>query len=334
MTVSRVINNHIGVRELTRQKVVRSINALNYAPNPAAQSLAGGDEMRIGLLYSNPSSSYLSEVLVGCLAEASRSNMDLTVEQFDDAIKLDELVDRLRRGGVNGIILPPPLCDSPKILAAFQAVDLPTVLMATGTGPTGTAAVSVDDFRAAYEMATHIVGLGHTRIGFVRGNPNQRASELRFKGYVAALEAAGIVPESMLVAQGYFTYRSGLDAAEQILDLTNRPTAIFASNDDMAAAAVAVANRRGLDVPGDLTVCGFDDTLLATTIWPELTTIRQPISDMSRTAVNLMARQLRGGTAFAGQDGTQGTHVQLDHFLIRRQSDAAPRRRPRHRDGS
>jgi LacI family transcriptional regulator len=121
-----------------------------------------------------------------------------------------------------------------------------------------------------------------------------------------------------------FSYRSGLDAAEQLLDLAVPPTAIFSSNDDMAAATVAVAHRRGLDVPGDLTVCGFDDTTLSTAIWPELTTIHQPIADMARAAVELLVGTIRRQR---GSDGIVSQRV-LDFTLIRRQSDAAPRHRP------
>jgi LacI family transcriptional regulator len=102
------------------------------------------------------------------------------------------------------------------------------------------------------------------------------------------------------------------------------PTAIFASNDDMAAAAVAIAHRRGLDVPRDLTVCGFDDTALATTIWPELTTIRQPIVEMSRTALELLLREIKDRKN--GRNGA-AQHLVLDFDLIRRQSDAPPRER-------
>jgi LacI family transcriptional regulator len=122
-----------------------------------------------------------------------------------------------------------------------------------------------------------------------------------------------------------FTYRSGLDTAEHLLALEERPTAIFASNDDMAAAAVAVAHRLGLDVPGDLTVTGFDDTALATTIWPELTTVRQPIAEMAREAVRSLVRRVR---AMREGDDAQPEHVGMAFELVRRQSDAAPRIRP------
>ncbi|MDX3900819.1 MAG: LacI family DNA-binding transcriptional regulator [Sphingobium sp.] len=328
MTVSRVINGEQIVRAATREKVQKSIAALNYAPSAAARSLAGGEETRIGLLYSNPSSSYLSEFLMGSLDQASRSNVHLVVEKFGDDMAVPTVVAHLQRGRIDGIILPPPLCDSQEMLDALAAADIPAVAVATGRAPSDMLAVSIDDLHAAYEMTRHLIALGHQRIGFIRGNPNLSASDRRFEGYRAALAEAGLPDDPALAVQGYFTYRSGLDAAEAILDLDTPPTAIFASNDDMAAATVAVAHRRGLDVPGDLTVCGFDDTPLATTIWPELTTIHQPISDMSRAAVDLLVRELRGRTAKAGSDAA-ASHLVLDYQLVRRQSDAAPRRRPR-----
>ena len=122
-----------------------------------------------------------------------------------------------------------------------------------------------------------------------------------------------------LIVDGLFTYRSGLDAADTLLALKTPPTAIFAANDDMAAAAVATAHKRGLDVPGDLTVCGFDDTALATTIWPELTTIRQPVFEMSRKAIALLIQDIRHRNA--GAPLVADPHVVAAHELIRRQSD-------------
>jgi len=129
-------------------------------------------------------------------------------------------------------------------------------------------------------MTAYLLELGHTRIAFIKGHPNQTASARRFEGYQAAMQEAGIPPDQNLIQQGYFTYRSGLEATEKLLARKKPATAIFASNDDMAAAAISVAHRRGLDVPRDLSVVGFDDTPTATTVWPELTTIRQPIAAM------------------------------------------------------
>ena len=328
MTVSRVINGEDKVRPATRDAVDIAIAELNYAPNPAAQSLAGANQIRIGLLYSNPSAAYLSEFLVGCLDQASRGSVQLVVEKCEPDDHEADIARRLIASGIDGLILPPPLCDNQAVLAALADSGTPAVAVATGRPAEGVSAVSIDDHRAAFDMTRHIASLGHERIGFIGGNANQTASARRLDGYRDALVVSGLPADDALIVPGLFTYRSGLDGAERLLDLDDPPSAIFASNDDMAAATVAVAHRRGLDVPGDLTVCGFDDTALATTIWPELTTIHQPITDMSRTAIDMLldeVRRRRNGEA------PRYRAVLLDFTMIRRQSDAAPRRRPTHR---
>src|SRR6186713_532198 len=319
MTVSRVINGESNVREETRERVEAAIKALDYSPSSAARTLAGGEEIRIGLLHSNPSFNYLSQLLVGSLDQASRLNVQLIVEKCDDEAEEQSAVDHLIRARLDGIVLTPPLSESLPVLEAIQKRNIPVVAVATGRAPDWALSVSIDDHAAAYEMTRHLLTLGHTRIGFIKGNPRQTASDERLQGYRDALSDAGIADTPELLVQGLFTYRSGLDAAEKLIDLPNPPSAIFASNDDMAAATVAIAHRRGLDVPGDLTVCGFDDTALATTIWPELTTIRQPIAEMSRAAVDLLVDEIRRRRA-----GEKDRHQQmlLDFTLVRRQSDA------------
>lgn len=325
MTVSRVINHETNVRDETRQRVEAAIAALNYRPSAAARTLAGGDEVRIGLLYSNPSFAYLSELLVGSLDQASRNNVQIVVEKCDDEGSEASAIEHLLRGRIDGLVLPPPLGDSPTILAALSDCDIPVVALSTGHAPDWAMSVSIDDRQAAYDMTCHLGMLGHSRIGFITGNRNLTASGERLEGYRAALADLKLADAPELIAEGLFTYRSGLDAADQLLELTDPPSAIFASNDDMAAAAVAIAHRRGLDVPGDLTVCGFDDTALATTIWPELTTIRQPVTDMSRMAIDLLVREIK---LRKGGESAPGQHMLAGYELIRRQSDAAPRRRP------
>ncbi|AHE52008.1 LacI family DNA-binding transcriptional regulator [Sphingomonas sanxanigenens] len=326
MTVSRVINAEGNVREETKRRVEEAIAALNYAPSVAARTLAGGEEIRIGLLHSNPSFAYLSAFLVGSLDQASRANVQLVVEKCDEDGSEAAAIEHLLRGRIDGIVLPPPLSDSPPVLAALEGRGIPVVAVATGRAPDWALSVSIDDRQAAYDMTCHLARLGHVRIGFITGNPNQTASAERLDGYRAALADMQLPDAPELVVEGLFTYRSGLDAADQLLDVKQPPSAIFASNDDMAAATVAIAHRRGLDVPSDLTVCGFDDTALATTIWPELTTIRQPVIEMSRTAVDLLVREIRMRKAPAGR--VSHPHVIAEYELIRRQSDAAPRRRP------
>jgi LacI family transcriptional regulator len=320
MTISRVINGEKNVRASTRALVDAAIRELNYAPNPAARSLAGADLIRIGLLYSNPSAAYLSEFLVGSLDQCSRLNVQLVVEKCDEGGEAAAAA-KLAAMGLDGVILPPPICDSAAVVKTLADANTPAVAVATGRPMAGVAAVRIDDRNAALAMTRHLLALGHRRIGFIAGHPNQTASAQRRDGYLAALAEAGVEPDETLMAQGYFTYRSGLDAAERLLAATAPPTAIFASNDDMAAATVAAAHRRGLDVPRDLTVCGFDDSALATTIWPELTTIRQPIADMSREAVTVLVEEIRSRRSGEAPKQRQAL---LDFDLIRRQSDAPP----------
>jgi LacI family transcriptional regulator len=325
MTVSRVINGAGNVKASTLAAVDAAIAKLNYAPNPAARSLAGAQPVRIGLLYSNPSAAYLSEFLVGVLEQASFSHVQLVVEKCVEGIDEVRVARNLISDGIDGILLPPPLCDSLAVIDLLQDNGIPCVVVASGKPSKAVSAVGIDDFAAAHEMTLHLLSLGHTRVGFITGNPDQTASALRHEGYLAALRERGIKVDAELVGQGLFTYRSGLDAAERLLRLENPPTAIFASNDDMAAATVAVAHSHGLAVPSDLTVCGFDDTAMATTIWPELTTVRQPICDMSRAALDLLVRKVKAQRS--GSPLATG-YQRLQFTLVRRQSDAAPRRRP------
>jgi len=321
MTVSRVINDESSVREQTRETVLAVIKQLDYKPNRAARSLAGGTQTRIALLYSNPSASYLSEFLMGSLDQASRNDIHLVVERCRFGVDEGEVLGRLVKSGINGFLLPSPLCDETALLDMLPGLGARAVLVGPGMPHPGHSVVMIDDYQAALDMTSHIVALGHRRIGFIVGNPHQSASGQRLQGYLDAMAAAGLEVEDGMVMQGLFTYRSGYDAAVRLLDQPDPPTAIFASNDDMAAAAVAVAHRRHLDVPADLSVCGFDDTAIASTIWPELTTIRQPIGEMARRALDLLAGELRGGRS--GRR-TKPALLTLDYALVRRQSDAAP----------
>lgn len=323
MTVSRVLNGDRAVADATRLRVQAAIASLNYAPNPAAQSLAGANRIRVGLLYSNPSAAYLSEFLVGSLDQVRHSNLGLVVERCgsDD----DEVVatERLIADRIDGIVLLPPTCDNPAVTALCLQHDIPGVTIGPNRRAPSLSSVSIDDRSAAREMTEYLLALGHRRIGFIIGDPHHpMTSGARRQGYHDALASAGIAALPELEQPGLYSYRSGLAATEKLLALDPPPTAIFASNDDMAAAAVAVAHRRGLDVPGELTVVGFDDTALATTIWPELTTIRQPIAAMSKTAINLLVEEIQRRRS---GEPPREVRLQLDYTLIERASAAAPR---------
>lgn len=323
MTVSRVVNGGANVRETTRVAVLEAIAKLNYSPNSAARSLAAGEATQIGLLYSNPSAAYLSQFLIGALAAARRAGCHLVLEACEGE-RADEQAEATRSfasTSVEGVILPPPLSEAAPVRAELEAAGIPWVSVAMGLPPERSLNVRIDDFGAASAMTRHLLDLGHRNIGFIRGNPNQTSSAERYRGFVAALEEAGIDLASVPVEQGYFTFRSGIVASERLLDRANPPTAIFASNDDMAAATVGVAHRRGLHVPQDLSVVGFDDTSLATTIWPELTTIRQPIAAMAEEALTQLLARLR--TERSSDDAALKEKI-LDYQLIVRESSGPP----------
>ena len=239
----------------------------------------------------------------------------LSLWPWQTAVKA--VVDHLVRGRIDGVVLPPPLCDHEAMIDALREAGIPAVVVATGHAPASLAAVSIDDRGAAYEMTRHLIGLGHKRFGFIKGHPNQTVSQQRLDGFMTALKAAGIPQENIRVEQGYFTYRSGLEAAEKLMAAEPRPTAIFAANDDMAAAAAGLAHRLGLDVPGDVSIVGFDDTTIASYLWPPLTTVRWPIATMARAA----GLKLIGNAEDEDEEAAESLFVST---LIRRASVAPP----------
>jgi LacI family transcriptional regulator len=324
MTVSRVVNGTGRVREPTRRKVDRAIEALRYAPNGEARKLAGSMPIRVGFLYSGRFASDLGQFLIGLSSQANLDNVRVLVERCECAEDEGARVRRLLASRLDGIILT-PLADNDGAFALIGAAGVPAVAVDCGRHGGRVGTVDIDDHAAARLMTRHLFALGHRRIGFVSGSPDEAISARRLAGYQVALEEMGASRDDRLVVSGKSSYRCGLDAAEHLLGLDERPTAVFAANDDIAAAIVAAAHRFGLDVPGDLTVTGFGDTAVATSIWPELTTIRQPIDQMARAAVHSVARRVR---ALRQGRRHEPEHLCLEFELVRRQSDAAPRIRP------
>jgi LacI family transcriptional regulator len=322
MTVSRVINGEGPMKEATRDLVMASIRSLDYAPNWAARSLAGVSLVRVGLLCRNTSAAYVSEMIIGCLEQCRHDHVHLTIERSDVEGDEARAAERITLSNVDGVILAPPFSDNLMVLKVLADHRKPVVAVAGGQDHESASTIRIDDFEAARSMTWHLLEMGHRAIGFIKGHPHRTTSNQRLLGYLAALQEAGVEPAPGLVAQGFFSYQSGLVAAAQLLDRSSRPTAIFASNDDMAAAAVAVAHWRGLAVPADLTITGFDDSPLATTISPELTTIRQPTAEMSRQAIAILVEEVRNVRLGHAPNLRRAT---LPFTLIRRQSEAPPR---------
>ena len=313
MTVSRVINGNGNVRDSTRERVLRAIRELGYTPNLAASSLAAAQATRIALIYTNPSAAYLRELLLGALRGTARTAVQLVIDAWDE---LDADGERASARALAKSVAG----ESKVVLSELAAAGVPVVAIASDLRGTGISRVRIDDFNASKETAAYLISLGHRRIGYIKGNPDQTASARRFEGFQAALDEAGIAADPALVQQGYFTYRSGLKAAEKLLARRSRPTAIMAANDDMAAAVVSVAHRRGLEVPGHLSVVGFDDSSAATTVWPELTTVRQPIASMADSAIDILLRTIRQRES---EPRVLVDHV-VAHTLVKRASVAPP----------
>jgi len=323
MTVSRVINGETSVRKSTRKAVNDAILELGYSPNKAARSLASASHVRIGLLYSNPSGTFLSEMLLGVLEQARQSDTQIVVVECAAGADANSVILGMMEEGVDGIILAPPLCDSPQALETLRQERMPAITVGSPNKVEEISSVCIDDYLASLVLTRHVISLGHRRIGFIIGNAEQGASALRLEGFRAGMTEAGLGIEDQLIVQGEFSYLSGFNAAGQLLDLEHPPTAIIASNDDMAAGVISMAHRHNIEVPDGLTVCGFDDTMFATTIWPNITTIRQPIAEMSSLAIEMLEKMIRRHRRYPTQD-IQARYRELDFLLMLRDSDAPP----------
>ncbi|WP_374280383.1 LacI family DNA-binding transcriptional regulator [Novosphingobium sp.] len=315
-TVSRVLNGHPYVSADTRTRVEEAMRALDFRPSVAARILSGAKSNQIALIYDNHSPYYMFQIQTGCWDFCRANGIRLLAQPVDVA---DPQVGEQVRGlvtetHVDGIILSSPVTDCDPVLRALEALDIPFVRISPGTNHALTSSVYMDDAQAADDMTTHLINMGHRRIGFIKGHPNHMASDDRLFGYRRALDRAGISFEPCLVCDGEFDFDSGVRGGRMLLDLPDPPTAIFASNDDMAAGVLAVAHDRGVNVPGQLSVTGFDDTTLARTVWPPLTTIHQPMAELARTATEIL---IAGGDI---------THRRLPHQLIERASVAPPTR--------
>lgn len=289
-TVSRVLNKEKYVSPETRERVERAVAELQFTPSAAARILAGKRSHQIALIYDNHSPHYIHQIQIGIWARCAEERIRLLAQPTDvsDANLVADVGGLIDQTQVDGVILSSPVTDATAVLEELERRKVPYVRISPGTEHGRSSSVSMDDVAAADEMTTHLISLGHRRIGFVIGHPNHAASDQRLYGYRRALDRAGVRYEPKYVVQGAFDFASGEAAGDVLLGLPTPPTAVFASNDDMAAGVLTVAHRRGLAVPGQLSVAGFDDTALASQLWPPLTTVRQPTRDLAYAAASLL----------------------------------------------
>ncbi|KZN36450.1 transcriptional regulator [Pseudoalteromonas luteoviolacea S2607] len=317
-TVSRVLNNEPNVSPATREKVLKVFKELDYKPNPIARGLARNKSFIIGCLYDNPSKSYITRVQSGALEACHKFNYNLLIHPCE--LRGTELIENvgqlLTTSRLDGLVLTPPFSDSQELIDYLKTQDIPYARVASAIQDDSSISVRSNDEQGAFELTEHLISLGHKEIAFIKGHPDHSATEKRFSGYRNALSKHGIDFNSHLVAEGNFSYHSGADSAKEILDLDPMPTAVFASNDYMAAAVLKLATQRQLKVPEDISIAGFDNAPIARHIWPGLTTIAQPVEEMTRQAVEQLIMQI-------SDPSTEVYQKVLEAKLITRESTAS-----------
>ncbi|USI71486.1 LacI family DNA-binding transcriptional regulator [Sphingomonas morindae] len=315
-TVSRVFNDEPNVRPATRDKVRAVAKDLDYHPNAAARSLAGRRTHLLGLAYGSVSPNYVYDIQKGAAARLEADRYRLVVMPFVEGEEAPARMRALARtSAVDGLVLVPPLGDDAATLAAIEQSGLPYVRIAPTRGESRAPDVSMDDRAAVDDVVAHLAALGHRRIAIVRGRPNHSSTAIRFAAFKESLERRNLAYRAELSVEGDYTFASGLEAGRQLLALAEPPSAIFASNDDMAAGVLSAAHEAGVAVPRRLSIVGFDDSTIAQVVWPRLTTIHQPTCDMAHAAVDALLALIQGRPSPA--------HIVLPHRLIDRGSTAA-----------
>ncbi len=289
-TVSRVINNEDYVSAETRERVERAMAELSFQPSSAARALAGRRSHQIALICDNPSPWYVYEVQYGTRLRCQENRVRMIAQPYDrgSPTLVEDIVSLIDQVHPDGLILTPPACDHGRLLEELLRRGISFVRIQPGTHIKGRSSAFIDNERAAFEMTQYLVGLGHKRIGFIMGDRGYMSSGQRLNGYLRALEEARLRVNKRYIRDGLFDFASGMVEAEHLLRMATPPTAIFASNDEMAAGVLATAHRFDVAVPGTLSVAGFDDGSLASAVWPALTTIRQPVRALAQAAADLL----------------------------------------------
>lgn len=289
-TVSRVINGEAHVSAAKREAVMRVVRELDYRPNAFARSLSSSRSYLLGLLIDDPASGYAADVQLGAINRCREKSYHLLVERIDRGEPdwrrtVRTALDPLH---LDGALLPPPLCDDAEFLDLLDEIGLPFVRIAPGGDDARSGFVRIDDAAAAAEMTRHLIALGHQRIGFIAGKPTHSAAAKRLEGFSAEMAAHGLAVDPSLVCRGDFSVRSGMLAGEELLARADRPSAVFASNDEMALGLVMTAHRHHLEIPADLAIAGFDDAPPSRAAWPPITTVVQPNGAMAGEAVDIL----------------------------------------------
>lgn len=294
-TISRVLNAELNVSAKTREKVKKSFAELGYKPNPQARALASNQSFLIGLVYPSQSNSYVSNMQKGALERSRAEGFHLVIypENHENENLVSQFETNLDSTNLDGVILTPPFSDMSGLLNLLKIKGVPVVRIGALSFLNQIPSVISNDVEASYDMCRYLISIGHHKIAFIKGRLDHGATEQRLEGYEKALKEAGIPLLDQYIQQGDFSFESGENCARQLLSLQTPPSAIFASNDYMAAGIVKVASQKGISIPHDLTVTGFDNAPASRYIWPSLTTIKQPITEMATEATRMLIRIIR-----------------------------------------
>jgi LacI family transcriptional regulator len=295
-TVSRVVNGFDHVKPEKRQRVLEAMERLGYVANAQARSLAGGRSQVIGLLVRDFAHAYTGEVLRGIDAELAPLEYDLMLyTSHHRNTKESVYINKLTQGVSDGLLLLLPL-DPGAYLETLHQRQFPYVVIDHQGFDDFSPTVAATNWQGAFEATRYLIELGHTRIGHITGRMDVSSALERLQGYQAALASSNIAFTPELVANGYFEQQEGYVAAQTLLNLPQPPTAIFAANDASAIGAVEAIRSHGLSIPEDVSVVGFDDIPQAASLYPALTTVRQPLSDMGRAATRLLLKYIEDPT--------------------------------------
>jgi LacI family transcriptional regulator len=319
-TVSRVINRSPLLNQETRDKVEAIIRETGYVPNPQARALALGRNFLIGLIYDNPNAQMILSMQKGILEALHGTEFELVIRPVDRGSNLvmDDIRSFVTRQRLFGVVILPPMSENDALARMLDEEGCRYVRMGSAVLDDTEHMVASNDREAVADAVRYLIAQGHRRIGLVAGPHGFRSAQERREGFELALTEAGISLPRSLVADGQYTFETGLSASESLLDLSPRPTAIFASNDEMAAGVLYAARLRGIAVPEELSIIGFDDTPVTTRVWPPLTTVRWPIVAMGRAAALKLI-----GTAI-GEGAEVNEPSMFSSTLIRRGSVAPP----------
>ena len=294
-TVSRILNGTAVVSDDKRQAVEHAIATHGFVPNPVARGLAGGRTLSVGVVTQTMDSPFFGGALRGVEGELSAAGYSpLFVSGHWNAAHEVRCIDVLRTRRVDGIIvLDGRLADA---ALTTLAASLPVVVTGRTLKAPGVFSLSFDNFEGARLATHHLLQRGHRRIAFITGDSRHPDARERLRGYRAAMQAAGEVPDLALVVPGQYTEDSGRLAVERLLDGGVAFSAIFAANDQMALGATLGLYRRGLQVPHDVSLVGFDDVAAATFSIPPLSSVHHPVHELGQIAARAMLQMLAGET--------------------------------------